>query len=302
MMQVQPTQPEPQLRLYADATHALRTQAHAAQAPVTDLQNVHDAVTVDLLNERVAYLEAKLKEAQAPQQAAPAVPPIEYSRFLTDVLTAAGLVAHGKQCKAIGERLGDMVMRLRAAPQQEAQEPYPIDADPQGIRAIVADAITGAPAFGAQGSNPPPEGHWLTPFWEMAREEAMRTQPASVSSDTLYLLRRLLSNQHTLTGSEFRAELGKIVEDAHAATPPAQPAPSGDVSKSGEESNMSDTELLDFICDNDRQRMVEQSGGFWRVYQDEAPLEAEHHLWQSMTSRRYSTAREAISAARKEGK
>ena len=80
------------------------------------------------------------------------------------------------------------------------------------------------------------------------------------------------------------------------------PAPSGDVSKSGEESNMSDTELLDFICDNDRQRMVEQSGGFWRVYQDEAPLEAEHHLWQSMTSRRYSTAREAISAASKEGK
>jgi hypothetical protein len=67
---------------------------------------------------------------------------------------------------------------LRAAPQQEAQEPYSIDADPQGIRAVVADAITGALAFGAQGANPPPEGHWLTPFWEMAREEAMRTQPA----------------------------------------------------------------------------------------------------------------------------
>lgn len=47
--------------------------ALAAQAPVTDLQNVHDAVTVDLLNERVAYLEAKLKEAQAPQQEVPAV-------------------------------------------------------------------------------------------------------------------------------------------------------------------------------------------------------------------------------------
>lgn len=40
-------------------------------------------------------------------------------------------------------------------------------------------------------------------------------QPASVSSDTLYLLRRLLSNQHTLTGPEFRAELEKIVGEAY---------------------------------------------------------------------------------------
>ncbi len=66
----------------------------------------------------------------------------------------------------------------------------------------------------------------------------------------------------------------------------AQPAPSGDA------------ELLDFICNHDRLRMVEQSGGFWRVYQDESPWEAENHLWQSMTSRWYPTAREAIKAAR----
>lgn len=39
-------------------------------------------------------------------------------------------------------------------------------------------------------------------------------QPAPVSSDTLYLLRRLLSNQHTLTSAEFREELTKIVEEA----------------------------------------------------------------------------------------
>lgn len=36
-----------------------------------------------------------------------------------------------------------------------------------------------------------------------------------VSQDTMYLLRRLLSNQHTLTGSEFRAELEKIVGEAY---------------------------------------------------------------------------------------
>lgn len=39
-------------------------------------------------------------------------------------------------------------------------------------------------------------------------------QPEPVSSDTLYLLRRLLSNQHTLTSAEFREELTKIVGEA----------------------------------------------------------------------------------------
>ncbi|WP_440111684.1 hypothetical protein [Acidovorax sp. BL-A-41-H1] len=67
--------------------------------------------------------------------------------------------------------------------------------------------------------------------------------------------------------------------------------------KASDEAMRKDAELLDFICDPSRQRMVEQSGGFWRVYQDEAPLEAEHHLWQSMTSRWYPTARDAIKAA-----
>ena len=33
--------------------------------------------------------------------------------ILSDVLTAAGLVKHGKQCKALGERLADMCAKLR---------------------------------------------------------------------------------------------------------------------------------------------------------------------------------------------
>lgn len=37
----------------------------------------------------------------------------EYSQFLTDVMTAAGLVSHGKQCKALGERLGAGAMKYR---------------------------------------------------------------------------------------------------------------------------------------------------------------------------------------------
>ena len=50
----------------------------------------------------------------APQPTrAGAVESAEFDQFLSDVLTAAGLVTHGKQCKALGERLADMCMKLR---------------------------------------------------------------------------------------------------------------------------------------------------------------------------------------------
>lgn len=37
----------------------------------------------------------------------------EFSQFLTDVLTAAGLVAHGKQDKGLAARLSSAVVELR---------------------------------------------------------------------------------------------------------------------------------------------------------------------------------------------
>lgn len=79
----------------------------------------------------------------------------------------------------LSELLGGIEYQWRplyAAPQPP--EPYSIDADPQGIRATVADAITGALAFGAQGVNQPPEGHWLAPFWNAARADKAAPQPA----------------------------------------------------------------------------------------------------------------------------
>lgn len=74
------------------------------------------------------------------------------------------------------QEVTNTVVRLAAARQPAA--PYSIDADPQGIRATVADAITGALAFGAQGVNKPPEGHWLAPFWNAARADKTAPQPA----------------------------------------------------------------------------------------------------------------------------
>ena len=61
----------------------------------------------------------------APAQAMPApgveaVSEREFKQFLSDVLTAAGLVTHGKKCKDLGRRLGEMSMRLLTAPKTAA--------------------------------------------------------------------------------------------------------------------------------------------------------------------------------------
>lgn len=49
---------------------------------------------------------------------------------------------------------------------------YSLDADTAGIRARVADVVTGTLMVGAQGHTPPPAGHWAEPFWQMARADA----------------------------------------------------------------------------------------------------------------------------------
>lgn len=56
---------------------------------------------------------------------------------------------------------------LYAAPVAAQAQPYSLNLDPAGIRALTADAITGALALGAQGAEQPPANHWLKPFYEM---------------------------------------------------------------------------------------------------------------------------------------
>ena len=61
----------------------------------------------------------------APAQAVPApgveaVSEREFKQFLSDVITAAGLVTHGNKCKDLGRRLGEMSMRLLTAPKTAA--------------------------------------------------------------------------------------------------------------------------------------------------------------------------------------
>ena len=68
---------------------------------------------VRVLAEAVLSMDTALTTPQPTQAQAGAVESEEFGQFLSDVLTAAGLVTHGKQCKALGERLADMCAKLR---------------------------------------------------------------------------------------------------------------------------------------------------------------------------------------------
>ncbi len=51
--------------------------------------------------------------------------------------------------------------------------------------------------------------------WWLGWNAAMRASADAPKIETLYLLHRLLSNKHTLSPAEFRADLAKIVDDAY---------------------------------------------------------------------------------------
>lgn len=72
--------------------------------------------TSDWFNERVDALRTAIAEAEKQE-------PMAFKQFLSDVHTAAGLVTHGKQCKALGERLGEGVMRYMATAPAAQRQP-----------------------------------------------------------------------------------------------------------------------------------------------------------------------------------
>lgn len=62
-------------------------------------------------------------------------------------------------------------------PKESPAQPYSLRDDPAGIRALTADAITGALVSGYQNISPPPDSnHWLAPFWEIGRESGIATE------------------------------------------------------------------------------------------------------------------------------
>jgi hypothetical protein len=111
----QPKAPHPSI----DDLCARIKAADDAAADIDYMLDSDDCIKV-MRGEWAMPLAMDKPDRAAPQPEAAAGPTIDYGQFLSDVMTAAGLVAHGKQCKALSDRLGDMVMRLRAAPQPEA--------------------------------------------------------------------------------------------------------------------------------------------------------------------------------------
>ena len=129
-------------------------------------------------------------------------PDTERLRTVRRVLRGAVVVA--EDCKA-------PQADTQPAPAQQCA--YSIDADQQGIRARVADAITGVLAFGAQGTNQPPSGHWLAPFWNAAKADSVLEDAARYR-----LVRR---GQHWSVidgiGNDLRAEALDAAIDAALA-------------------------------------------------------------------------------------
>ena len=126
--------------------------------------------------------ELTAKVVAAPAQAVPApgveaVSEREFKQFLSDVLTAAGLVTHGKKCKDLGRRLGEMSMRLLTAPRTAAA---PSDAPHAELRKTWREGQR----WQTRGD---PAGPWLdtTPCWHADREYRRHPDDAAVTTALL---------------------------------------------------------------------------------------------------------------------
>ena len=127
------------------------------------------SLVIDPNNTRYDEIEAF---AAAPVAAQPDVT----QQTLDDVM--AGIPARDAEIEALRKE----IEALQAAP----VKPYSLDLDPAGIRALTADAISGALALGFQGVNPPPNNeHWLAPFWEIGRESAAQVRQPISGADGL---------------------------------------------------------------------------------------------------------------------
>uniref|UniRef100_UPI003CFF22E0 hypothetical protein n=1 Tax=Alcaligenes faecalis TaxID=511 RepID=UPI003CFF22E0 len=127
------------------------------------------SLVIDPNNTRYDEIEAF---AAAPVAAQPGLT----QQTLDDVM--AGIPARDAEIEALRKE----IEALQAAP----VKPYSLDLDPAGIRALTADAISGALALGFQGVSPPPNNeHWLAPFWEIGRESAVQAQQPVSGADRL---------------------------------------------------------------------------------------------------------------------
>lgn len=126
-----------------------------------------------------------------------------------------GYLRPGKDC-----RLHDIDVRRAAWDAWYASklsDTKPLD-DPR-LQQLFGDAIEGALAFGYQGENPAPPGHWLERFWHLGRAEAEKTlaatpppMPARLNDQRIVELMRPLADDALIRPHVIAAARAAIAE------------------------------------------------------------------------------------------
>lgn len=152
-------------------------------------------------DKRRAALERALRKALASSSAPAAVVPVGVRppcpQEVTDAITAYGDARADQENGAATTshlRLNECIHAIRDALQDVAAtpaqpvaapsapvQPKPLD-DPR-LQQAFGDAIEGALAFGYQGTNKPPEGHWLWRFWNLGRNQAALATPQPAAQE-----------------------------------------------------------------------------------------------------------------------
>lgn len=142
-----------------------------------------DRIEWDDETEKAIYRDAARQVAALSTQPAPSAPDGKVSVREAALRLAIRELNHARQGVESAGRanyvhrlllamLGEEPIHDAPAPSEQVAATYSLDADPLRIRERAADAITGALILGSRNTDPPPAGHWLVPFWDMARAEA----------------------------------------------------------------------------------------------------------------------------------
>ncbi|MCT5157699.1 hypothetical protein LZL32_15395, partial [Pseudomonas aeruginosa] len=146
----------------------------------TDLDDVHSSAEslLALINDQAPPSEDQLIAAglSYPLAKEDAVK-LWYSGFRSEVITvleAWEAIGHDTGINPDKEELLESLRNMAAICNAHGNDMPAQSAIDQ--RQVIADAITGALAFGAQASQPPAADHWLRPFYDIGRAEGQRTQ------------------------------------------------------------------------------------------------------------------------------
>lgn len=177
----------------------------------------------------------------------------DLSHFTPEELARALARMARTACEGV---LGEAEFTVQAAPTCAAQDGdaqldamrrsgLSIDGDNAYKRDLI-DCIVGALMLGKQGVNPPPAGHWLEQFWQMARgegeiqEQLAAAPPAAEQPDHVARNLNMVEQPHTVAvPRELLAEAESII-DSYAEALKASHAPGGDWD--GEEAALDDYE------------------------------------------------------------